>query len=247
MLRTIRMPAPAMVVACIALLLVLGGVERRSSDPGTAEEQRRAPRNSRTTLSPATKIKNNAGWAAKIASNAVGAREDRGQRRDGQDCRTGEKVQDGSLAAARLRRGRPWPSADAFAGRPHDPRAHALGRPRFLSGARCRRRCRSRDLPARSGRGCELRREPGQGGVEQPVDGLARCSTRPSRQANGGQLQLAPQRWRSRPTSIQKITAIRLTNTLTRTIFLYSGRAAGLFTKKCRRSSRLLEPERREK
>lgn len=116
MLRTIRMPSPAMVVACIALLLVLGGVS------GAAVTQA-PPKNSVGTAQlknnavTSAKIKNNAVVAAKIASNAVGAAKIAANAVTGakiaSNAVTGEKVQDGSLAAADFAAGA-LPSTDAF-------------------------------------------------------------------------------------------------------------------------------------
>ena len=65
-----RLPSPALVVACLALLLALGGI-------GGAAVTQAPPKNSvgtaqlKSNAVTTPKIKNNAVAAAKIASNAV--------------------------------------------------------------------------------------------------------------------------------------------------------------------------------
>jgi hypothetical protein len=109
-------PSPAMVVACIALLVALGGTsvaavsQLANNSVGTAQLKNNA------VTTP--KIKNNAVTAPKIASNAVAAAKIAGNAVTGAkiaaNAVTGAKVADGSLAAADLAAGT-IPASNAFA------------------------------------------------------------------------------------------------------------------------------------
>ena len=100
-----RLPSPALVVACLALLLALGGV-------GGAAVTQAPPKNSvgtaqlKSNAVTTPKIKNNAVAAAKIASNAVVAAKIAAGAvtadKVATDAVTTEKVQDGSITAADL-------------------------------------------------------------------------------------------------------------------------------------------------
>ena len=110
-----RLPSPALVVACLALLLALGGI-------GGAAVTQAPPKNSvgtaqlKSNAVTTPKIKNNAVAAAKIASNAVVAAKIASNAvssakiaagavtadKVATDAVTTEKVQDGSITAADL-------------------------------------------------------------------------------------------------------------------------------------------------
>ena len=110
-----RLPSPALVVACLALLLALGGI-------GGAAVTQAPPKNSvgtaqlKSNAVTTPKIKNNAVAAAKIASNAVVAAKIASSAvssakiaagavtadKVATDAVTTEKVQDGSITAADL-------------------------------------------------------------------------------------------------------------------------------------------------
>ena len=102
------LPSPGLVVACVALLLVLGGT-------GGAAVSQAPPKNSvgaaqlKSNAVTTPKIKNNAVVAAKIASNAVGAAKIASNAVTGPkiaaNAVTSEKVQDGSIGAADLAAG----------------------------------------------------------------------------------------------------------------------------------------------
>jgi len=119
-----RLPSPALVVACLALLLALGGI-------GGAAVTQAPPKNSvgtaqlKSNAVTTPKIKNNAVAAAKIASNAVVAAKIASNAvgsakiaagavtadKVATDAVTTEKVQDGSITAADLAPGVVPPSA----------------------------------------------------------------------------------------------------------------------------------------
>ena len=110
-----RLPSPALVVACLALLLALGGI-------GGAAVTQAPPKNSvgtaqlKSNAVTTPKLKNNAVAAAKIASNAVVAAKIASSAvssakiaagavtadKVATDAVTTEKVQDGSITAADL-------------------------------------------------------------------------------------------------------------------------------------------------
>ena len=110
-----RLPSPALVVACLALLLALGGI-------GGAAVTQAPPKNSvgtaqlKSNAVTTPKLKNNAVAAAKIASNAVVAAKIASNAvssakiaagavtadKVAADAVTTEKVQDGSITAADL-------------------------------------------------------------------------------------------------------------------------------------------------
>ena len=100
-----RLPSPALVVACLALLLALGGI-------GGAAVTQAPPKNSvgtaqlKSNAVTTPKLKNNAVAAAKIASNAVVAAKIAAGAvtadKVATDAVTTEKVQDGSITAADL-------------------------------------------------------------------------------------------------------------------------------------------------
>jgi hypothetical protein len=100
-----RLPSPAMVVACIALLVALGGTSGAavSNVPNNSVGTNKIKNNAVT----APKIAANAVVAAKIASNAVGGA------KIAANAVTGAKVADGSLAAADLAAGT-IPTTNAF-------------------------------------------------------------------------------------------------------------------------------------
>jgi hypothetical protein len=112
-----RRPSPALVVACIALLVALGGTsvaavgQLANNSVGTAQLKNNAVTTPKIKNNAVTapKIASNAVAAAKIASNAVGAA------KIASNAVTGAKVQDGSLAAADLAAGTLPPPSNAFA------------------------------------------------------------------------------------------------------------------------------------
>jgi len=113
----LRRPSPALVVACIALLVALGGtsIAAVTQVPKNSVGANQLKSNAVTTPKiknaavNASKIANNAVVAAKIASNAVTGP------KIAANAVTGEKIADGSIAAADLASGvLPAPSA-AFA------------------------------------------------------------------------------------------------------------------------------------
>jgi hypothetical protein len=118
------LPSPGLVVACVALLLVLGGTSGAavsqappSNSVGTAQLKNNAvttPKIKNNAVA-AAKIASNAVVAAKIASNAVGAAKIAGNAVTGPkiaaNAVTSDKVQDGSIGAADLAAGVLPPSA----------------------------------------------------------------------------------------------------------------------------------------
>jgi hypothetical protein len=113
----LRRPSPALVVACIALLVALGGtsIAAVTQVPKNSVGANQLKSNAVTTPKiknaavNASKIANNAVVAAKIASNAVTGP------KIAANAVTGEKIAEGSIAAADLASGvLPAPSA-AFA------------------------------------------------------------------------------------------------------------------------------------
>jgi hypothetical protein len=111
-----RRPSPAMVVACIALLVALGGTSGAAvtNVPDNSVGTNKIKNNAVTT----PKIKNNAVTAPKIAANAVTAPKIAsnavGGAKIAANAVTGAKVADGSLAAADLAAGT-IPTSNAFA------------------------------------------------------------------------------------------------------------------------------------
>ena len=110
-------PSPAMVVACIALLVALGGtsiaavtqlVPRNSVGPAQLRNGAVTNPKLRNNAVTSTKVASNAVVAAKIASNAVTGPKIAG------NAVTGAKVADGSLAAADLASGVIPPPSNAF-------------------------------------------------------------------------------------------------------------------------------------
>jgi hypothetical protein len=110
-----RLPSPAMVVACIALLVALGGTSGAavSNVPNNSVGTNKIKSGAVTT----PKLKNNAVTAPKIAANAVVAAKIAGNAVGGAkiaaNAVTGAKVADGSLAAADLAAGT-IPTSNAF-------------------------------------------------------------------------------------------------------------------------------------
>ena len=110
-----RLPSPALVVACLALLLALGGIGGAAvtqappkNSVGTAQLKSNAvttPKLKNNAVA-AAKIASNAVVAAKIASNAVGSAKIAAGAvtadKVATDAVTTEKVQDGSITAADL-------------------------------------------------------------------------------------------------------------------------------------------------
>ncbi len=98
----VRRPSPAMVVACIALLVALGGTSIAAVSQVANNSVGANQLKSNAVTTP--KIKNNAVVAAKIASNAVVAAKIASNAvtapKIAANAVTGAKVQDGSLAAA---------------------------------------------------------------------------------------------------------------------------------------------------
>jgi len=119
-----RLPSPALVVACLALLLALGGIGGAAvtqappkNSVGTAQLKSNAvttPKLKNNAVA-AAKIASNAVVAAKIASNAVGSAKIAAGAvtadKVATDAVTTEKVQDGSITAADLAPGVVPPSA----------------------------------------------------------------------------------------------------------------------------------------
>jgi hypothetical protein len=107
-----RRPSPAMVVACIALLVALGGTsvaavsQVANNSVGSAQLKSNAVTTPKIKNNAVTapKIASNAVAAAKIASNAVGSAKIASNAVTGAkiaaNAVTSDKVQDGSLAAA---------------------------------------------------------------------------------------------------------------------------------------------------
>jgi hypothetical protein len=112
-----RRPSPAMVVACIALLVALGGTsiaavsQVANNSVGTAQLKSNAVTTPKIKNNAVTapKIASNAVAAAKIASNAVGSAKIAANAVTGEkiaaNAVTTDKVQDGSLTAADLAAG----------------------------------------------------------------------------------------------------------------------------------------------
>ena len=112
------LPSPGLVVACVALLLVLGGTGGAavsqappSNSVGTAQLKNNAvttPKIKNNAVA-AAKIASNAVVAAKIATNAVGAAKIAGNAVTGPkiaaNAVTSDKVQDGAIGAADLAAG----------------------------------------------------------------------------------------------------------------------------------------------
>ena len=124
--RKERLPSPAMVLACLALLLVLGGTSGAAvtqappnNSVGTAQLKNNAVTGAKIKSSAvvAAKIASDAVVAAKIASNAVVAAKIASNAvtnaKIANNAVAGAKVQDGSLAAADLASG-VLPPSDAF-------------------------------------------------------------------------------------------------------------------------------------
>ncbi len=122
-----RRPSPAMVVACIALLVALGGTSIAAvsqipkNSVGANQLKSNAVTNPKVANNAikAPELASNAVVAAKIASNAVGAAKIASNAVTGPkiaaNAVTGEKVQDGSLAAADFAAGAIPPPSNAFA------------------------------------------------------------------------------------------------------------------------------------
>ena len=120
-------PSPAMVVACIALLVALGGTsiaavsQVAKNSVGANQLKSNAVTNPKVANNAikAPELASNAVVAAKIASNAVGSAKIASNAVSGPkiaaNAVTGEKVQDGSLAAADLAAGAIPPPSNAFA------------------------------------------------------------------------------------------------------------------------------------
>lgn len=122
-----RRPSPAMVVACIALLIALGGTsiaavtQVANNSVGTNQLKNNAvttPKIKNNAVN-ASKIASNAVVAAKIASNAVVAAKIASNAVTGPkiaaDAVTGDKIAEGSVAAADLASGVLPPPSNAFA------------------------------------------------------------------------------------------------------------------------------------
>ena len=119
-------PSPAMVVACFALLVALGGTsiaavsQVANNSVGANQLKSNAVTNPKVANNAikAPELASNAVVAAKIASNAVGAAKIASNAVTGPkiaaNAVTGEKVQDGSLAAADLASGAIPPPSNAF-------------------------------------------------------------------------------------------------------------------------------------
>jgi hypothetical protein len=117
MRKLLGRPSPALVVACVALLVALGGTsiaavsQLAKNSVGTAQLKNNAvttPKVKNATVN-ASKIANNAVVAAKIASNAVGNAKIAG------NAVNSAKIADGSVAAADLAQGVIPAPSNAFA------------------------------------------------------------------------------------------------------------------------------------